>query len=289
MASVVHGSDTLIFKEDWESALQEQLDEPTKWKEFCDVRFTKYQTINNPYHTDPTVSTLQPGTAYSFAAMTQTNESVALNTHRIVAQPIDRADLAFLSYADAMGYARRQAVVLDEALEQAIYDDHAEWTDFTNATIGGSAGSITVSTTNVDDVCRVLLREIREASGQTLLARNGAFIVWHPGDFEKLEAFMQANGFVTADTFLKDSAGTVYGVRYMGIEHYTSNLLRAGRCVGGVKKAITVYLLDATYGKVQINDQDPSLLSGISVVSRFDAAITTWNNFSTVVFDIAVA
>lgn len=274
--------------EEWESALQEQLDEPTKWKEFANVVFTNKQTINNPYHTDPSVSTYQPGTPYTFSAMVQTNESVSLSTHRIVPLKIDRADLAFMNYADAMTYAKRQAVVLDEAIEQAIYDDNAEWTDFTNTAIGGAAGSITLSSTNVDDVLLAFLREIREASGQSLLERNGAFIVWHPQHFERLEAFMMANGYMIADNVLRNSAGTVYGYRYFGIEHYTSNLLRSGRCVGGVKKAIHVYILGATYGRAYINDQDPNLESAISVVSRVDFDVTVWNNFAPVVFDIAV-
>ena len=289
MASTIRGADTLIQQEDWESALQEQLDEPTKWKEFANVVFTNFQTINNPYHTDPSVSTYQPGTPYTFAAMVQTNESISLTNHRIIAQPIDRADLAFLNYADAMTYARRQAVILDETIEQFIYDDHPEWTDFTNVTIGGAAGSITVSATNVDDICRAMLREIREASGQSLIERNGVFMVWQPANFEFLEAFMQANGFMTADSYLRNAGGTVYGLRYMGIDHYTSNLLRAGRMVGGIKKAIHLYLLNATYGKVQINDQDPNLQSGVSVVTRVDFEATVWNNLAPVVFDIAVS
>src|SRR3990167_4366564 len=98
MASTIRGADTLIQQEEWESALQEQLDEPTKWKEFASVIYTDKQTINNPYHTDPTVSSYQPGTPYTFASMVQTNESISLTNHRIIAQPIDRADLAFLNY-----------------------------------------------------------------------------------------------------------------------------------------------------------------------------------------------
>lgn len=289
MASATYASSTYIFEEEWADQLQEQLDEPTKWKDFANVVFTDKYTINNPYHTDPSVSTLERDTPFTLATITQTNESINVSNSRVIAQQIDRAVLAQSTYADQMSWARRQAVVLDETIEQAIYDDHAEFTDFTNTAIGGLAGSITVSASNVDDVCRAFLREIRQASGQSLLKRNGAFIVWHPGDFEQLEAFAMANGYVNADNYLRNSAGAVEGLRYMGIDHYTSNLLRSGRFVGGIKKAIHVYLLNATYGKVKVTDGEAGLRSSVIVNTRIDFDTTVWNNMASVVFDMATA
>ena len=289
MASITAASSTYILEEMWEDSVQEQLDEPTKWKDFAKVVFTNKYTVNNPYHVDPSVSTLERDTPFALATITQTNESINVSNPRIVAQQIDRATLAQSTYADVEDWAKRQAIILDETIEQAIYDDHAEFTDFTNTAIGGGAGSITVSGSNVDDVIRAMLREIRQASGQGLLKRNGAFIVWHPGDFEQLEAYMMANGFATADNVLRNSAGAVEGYQYMGVTHYTSNLLRAGRFVGGIKKAICVYLLDATYGKVKVTDGEGGLRSSVIVNTRIDFETTVWNNFVPVVFDMATA
>jgi hypothetical protein len=289
MATATYASSTYYFEEEWADALQEQLDEPTKWKDFANVVFTDKYTINNPYQTDPSVSTLERDTPFSLATITQATESINVSTSKIIAQQIDRAVLAQSTYADKMEWARRQGVVMDEAIETAIYNDHAEYTDFTNTAIGGSAGSITVSASNVDDICRAMLREIRQASGQGLLKRNGAFIVWHPGDFEQLEAFAMANGFVTADSYLKNAAGAVEGIRYMGIDHYTSNLLYAGRFVGGIKKAIHVYLLNSTYGDVRMTDGEAGLRSSVIVNTRVDFDTTVWNNLAGVVFDMHTA
>ena len=289
MATATYAGTAYIFEEEWADQLQEQLDEPTKWKDFAKVIFTDKYTINNPYHTDPTASTLERDTPFTLATVTQTNESINVSNSRVIAQQIDRAVLAQSTYADQMEWARRQGIILDETIEQFIYDDHPEFTDFTNTAIGGGAGSITASASNVDDICRAMLREIRQASGQGLLKRNGAFIVWHPGDFEFLEAFMMANGFVSADNFIRNAAGAVEGLRYMGIDHYTSNLLRAGRFVGGIKKAICVYVLNSTYAKVKVTDGEAGLRSSVIVNTRVDFETTVWNNLVGLVFDMATA
>ena len=289
MATVTYADTAHVFEEDWADALQEQLDEPTKWKDFATVIFTDKYTINNPYSGDPSASTLERDTPFTLATVTQANESITVSNSRIIAQQIDRAVLAQSTYASQMAWARRQGVILDETIEAFIYSDNAEYTDFTNTAIGGSAGSITVSASNVDDICRAMLRDIRQAAGQGLLKRNGVFIVWFPGDFEYLEAFIMANGFATADSYLKNAAGAVEGIRYMGIDHYTSNLLISGRFVGGIKKAIHVYLLNSTYGKVKVTDGEAGLRSSVIVNTRVDFDSTVWNNMSTVVFDMATA
>ena len=129
-------------------------------------------------------------------------------------------------------------------------------------------------------------REIREASGEGLMNRNGAFIVWYPTHFEILESYMQANGFVTADTALK--GGTKQGIEYMGVTHYSSNLLATGHVVGGVKKVYHLGILKDTYGQVMVNEKDPLNISGISVVSRADFKGKVWENVLPVLFNIHV-
>ena len=287
MASRVQGLDTIISQEEWSDALQEQLDEPSKWKDFCNVIFTDEDTVNNPYHTDPAASAYNRGTPYSYATMTQTNESITLAQDFVVPLPIDEVTLAQSRYADAMQWAKRIGVVLDERIETSIYQDHAEWTDFTNATLGGAAGSITFASTNVDDFLRILRREINQANGQRLLDRNAGFVVWKPADFVQLEAFMQANGFSLADKFLKEGASSFGGVFYGGFFHYTSNLLPSGRCLAGVRKAIYVYIHRAAYGKVKIIEHDPNNQAGIALRGRVLFEPTVWNNLVPVVFDVA--
>jgi hypothetical protein len=283
-------ANVIIFEEDWSVKLQEQLDENNKWKEIAKVEYTDTKVMHNPYLTDATVQTGTRGSAYTHQDVTMTDESVTIDTFKILPQLIDRADLAQSQYASQMELASRQGVLLNEAIETELYAQHAQYTNFDNASIGGGAGNITVSVSNIDDIIRGMKREIREADGENLMNRNGAFIVWRPADFELLEAYVQANGFSTADGALKD--GTNQGFTYMGVEHYSSNKLASGHLFGGVKKAVHIGVCKSTYGQIVI-DQEPATaagaVSGIGVISRVDFKVKAWAKMVPVLFDILVA
>ncbi len=187
---------TIVYKEDWVEKLQEMLDEPVFWKDICRVEYADTRVLHNPYLTDPAVQTNQRGTAYTYSTFTETDDNVTINQSKIVPVFIDRADLAQSGFMRQMEIAERQGVLLNEALESAVYANHANMTDFGSGDItGGTVADttqITVSTTNIDDIIRHIKRVIMVAAGGSLFARNGGFIVWRPADFEKLEAFMQA-------------------------------------------------------------------------------------------------
>lgn len=280
----------IIYKNEYLTTLQDRLSETTKWKEIARVEYTDTQVIHNPYLTDVTANTGTRGTAYTPEAVTTTDDTVTINTFKIAAQYIDRADLAQKTFAGWMELADNQGLVLNEAIEAGMYANHAEYTDFDNASIGGSAGNITVSESNIDEIIRGIKREIREANGETLMDRNGAFIVWRPADFEKLEAYVQAQGFSTADGALKD--GTNQGFLYMGVNHFSSNKLTAGHLFGGVKKAVHLGICKSTYGKVN-EIQDPVVsggqISGLGINSRVDFKFKAWAKVAPVLFDILVA
>ena len=281
---------TRIYKEEWATKLQEMLDEPTKWKDVCRVEYTNTKVFHNPYLTDPTVQSLSRGTPYTMQPITETDESVNVNQTRVAASFIDRADLAQSTLLKQMELAERQGVLLNEQVETAFYADHGNLTNFGSGDItGGSVAdttTITVSETNIDNIIRHIKRVIRVASGEGLLERNGGFIVWRPADMEILESFMQAYGFATADQALK--GGAKQGMNYMGITHYTSNLLAANHVIAGVKKLYHIGILKDTYGQIVVN-QDPALTSGISVVSRVDYGLKAWNNSKSVLFDMNVS
>ena len=280
----------IIYKNEYLTTLQDRLSETAKWKEIAKVEYTDTQVIHNPYLTDVTANSGTRGSAYTPEAVTTTDDTVTINTFKITAQYIDRADLAQKTFAGWMELADNQGTLLNEAVETAMYANHAEYTDFDNASIGGGAGNITVSESNVDDIIRGVKREIREANGETLMDRNGAFFVWRPADFEKLEAYVQAQGFSTADGALKD--GTNQGFRYMGMEHYSSNKMTAGHLFAGVKKALHLGICKSTYGKIN-EIEDPVVsggqISGLGINSRVDFKFKAWAKVVPVLFDILVA
>ena len=282
-------TNTKVYGEEWQIRLQEELDEPTKFKEICKVIFTNTKVLHNPFLTEASVQSGTRACPYTHQAVVETDESVDINTFKILPQIIDRADLAQSTYSGQMALATRQAILLNESIEEAVYDDHGNMTDFGTSDIGGGGSStsqITVSVTNVDDIIRGLGKTIREAEGESLWERNGAFFVWRPADFEVLEAYMQANGFASADRALVRGIGM--RIDYMGFTHYSSNLLAANHVFAGVKNAATVGILRATYGQVMVNTKDPGDVSGVSVVSRVDFKEKIWNKTKPVVFDINV-
>ena len=286
-------NNTIVYPEDWAVKLQEMLDEPQFWKEICRVEYTDTRVLNNPYLTDPVVQTGQRGSPYSYSTFQETNDTITISTYKVVPVFIDRADLAQSRYSRIMELAERQGVLLNEAIEEAVFDAHGSFTDFGAGDISGGTvadtTTITVSTTNIDDIVRHIKRVIRVAAGQNLLDRNGGFVVWRAADFEILESFMMANGFVIADTTLRD--GVRSGIRFGGLEHYCGSnaLMAANHVLAGVKKTIHLGICKSTYGQIMVDDKDPASTSGVSVVSRVDYAVKAWVNVKPVILDINVA
>ena len=283
-------SNTIIYEEDWSIQLQERLDHENTWKDVCRVEITDSRVFHNPYDTDPTVQSGTRGSAYTHQDYTLADDSITISTFKILPMLIDRADLAQSTYAKQMEMAELQATLLEETVESAMLASHASWTNFDNASIGGAAGNITVSATNIDDIIRGIKREVGEANGKSLARRNGYFCVWREADFEILEAFAQANGFVQSDEALKK--GIDRGFFYMGMWHYSSNKHTAGHVFAGVRSIFHVGIVRSTFGQV-VFDEEPATssgaVSGTGIVSRIDYAFKAWNNTAVILFDVLVA
>lgn len=277
----------VVYKEDWAVKVQERLSEPTKWKDFMRVEISNTRTLHNPYRTDVTVSALTRYSAYTPAQIVQTDETVTIDASFIAPEIIDRADLAQSGYLSQMESADNQGILLNEKIESYVYSQYAQLTTFDNASLGGSAGNITVSATNIDNIITGISRQISVAKGDALYERYGGFIVWRPADFELLTQFMMANGFSTADNALKN--GVAGGIDYLGFTHYKSNLLTAGHLVAGVKKLWHLGILKDTYGQIVVNELDPGNVSGISIVSRLDLKVKAWAKTVPVLFNVTVA
>lgn len=280
----------IAYHEEFETKLQERLSAPTVWKEVCDVKYTDTRVLHNPYLTDAIVGSGTRGTGYTSTAAATTDDSITISGYKYCAQHIDRADLAQKTFSDWMEMADNMAVMLNEAIETAMLAEHAQFTNFDNASIGGSAGNITVSVSNVDDIIRAMKTAIRTAGGGELMNRNGAFIVWREADFEKVEALASSQGFNTADDALKN--GIKQGFKYGGVEHYSSSKHASGHVFGGVKKALCAGIVKATYGKM-VDILNPVVsgaqISGVGLETRVDYAFKAWAKTAPVLFDILVA
>lgn len=280
---------TGVYPQEWATKLQERLDKPTTWKEVCEVIYSDKQVFNLPYmSTEFSLQTGTRGTAYGFEDFTLTNDTLTINTYKVVPVFIDRADLAQCTLVTQMELAERQGRLIDEQIETAFLANHAAWTNFDNASIGGSAGNITVSISNIDDIIRGVKREVIEANGMEMMNRYGVAFVWRAADFEILEAFLQANGYNLADQTLRQGIMTERGYFALGAYHYVSNSHAANHVFAGVRKIETIGILRSTYGQIVLT-QDPNLQSGIGVISRVDYGLNTKAGLATLVFDVGVA
>ncbi len=275
---------------EYETKLQERLSAPMVWKEICKVKYTNSGILRNPYLTDPTVGTGTRGTGYTSTAIATTDDTVTISAYVYSAEHIDDADLAQKTFSDFMEIADRMGTLLNEKIETNMLLEHAQWTNFDNANIGGAAGNITVSLSNIKNIIANIKQEIREAGGADLANRNGIFIQWREADFTLVELLASSEGFNTADDALKN--GIKQGFKYLGVEHYSTSKNVAGHVFAGVKKAFMVGVVKATYGKVKtiVNPVvSGAQISGIGLESRIDHKFMAWNKMVPVLFDVLVS
>jgi len=291
-------ANTIKYQEEWAVKLQERLAKPTNWKEVCDVVYSDTQVFELPFVGTASESAIQTGltrgNTYTFQDITQSTETLQIATFDILAELLDRADEAQSNYAKRMDRAALQGDKVNERLEAIMLAQHASWTnigDVGSGAVGLGSTALTVSATNVDDICRGVVEQIYTANGFKQYQRDGGFIVWRPSDWTFLTQFMQANGFVFADQALRGTAGMI-GKEALDLTHYVSTSHTAGHVFAGVRKVMKLGILASTYGKTYITE-DPAgasggNISGISVNTRLDYGVKVPSVASVLVYDVNV-
>jgi len=258
----------------------------------CDIVVSDARIISSSYmSTTPTVSTVTRGTGHDLTLYQETADTLTISTGRDLGMFMDWGDLAQSPWSKPAELFDRIGALLNEYIEGAVLAQYASWTTFDNASIGGAAGNIPVTASNIDDIIRGVKREVREANGGSKMNQYGVGFVWRAADFELLEAFVQANGFTTADKALKE--GTVEGLHYLGADHYWSNEHTAGHVFAGVKKIQRLGILRGTYGRAHTIDfpasSENNFLSGQAYYSRVDVGHLTPTAHAGLLFNVTVA
>lgn len=285
-------NNTITYETSFEDTLQDRLDQPTTWKEMCDVTTTNTRVVSSSYMSStPSTQAVSRGTGTALQTYAETAESLTISTGRDLGVYVDWGDYYQSPWTSKAELFDRIGALLNEYIEAQVLAQHASWTDFDNTAIGGGAGNITVSAANIDDIIRGVKREIREANGQMMMNKNGVGFVWRAADFEILEAFVQANGFNTADQALRE--GTVEGLRYLGVDHYWSNGHTANHVFAGVKKIQRLGILQGTYGRAHTIEfpaaDSNTFFSGVAFYSRVDIGHLTPTAHAPIVYDVMVA
>lgn len=288
-------ANTITYETLFEDVLQDRLDHPQTWKEMCDVQTTNTRVISTSYmDTTPSVQSVTRGTGHVMQTFSETAETMTISTGRDLGLFVDWGDLAQSPWTKPAELFDRIGALLNEFIETDVLAQHASWTDFGLSSIGGGGTAttqITVSASNIDDIIRAVKREVREGNGQFMWNQHGLGFIWRAADFEFLEAFVQANGFATADKALKE--GTMEGLHYLGVDHWWSNDHTANHLFAGVKKIQRLGILRGTYGRAHVIDfpagDTNTYLSGRSYYSRIDIGHLTPTAHAGLVFDLNVA
>ena len=288
-------ANTITYATQFEDVLQDRLDHPQTWKEMCDVMSTDTRVTSSSYmSTTPSVQSVTRGTGAALQVFSETAETLTISTGRDLGVLVDWGDFYQSPWTKKAELFDRIGALLNEYIEGAVLARFASWTDFGVLSITGAGAAtdqITVSASNIDDIIRGVKREVREANGQSFFARNGIGFVWRAADFELLEAFTQANGFMTADRALKE--GTVEGLHYLGVDHYWSNDHTANHVFAGVKKIERLGLLKSIYGRAHTIEfpaaDSNTFFSGVAFYSRVEIGHLTPTAHAGLVFDVNVA
>lgn len=271
-------ANTITYNTMFEDVLQDRLNHPTTWKEMVDVTYTNAGVVRSSYmSTTPTTQAVTRGTGAALQVFAETSETLSITTGRDLGVVVDLADLAQSPWTKPAMLFDRIGSLLNEYIESQVYGQHATWTNFGVGDLNlvgpvADTTQISVTASNIDDIIRGAKRVVRTANGQSLMNQYGMGFVWRPQDFEILEAFIQANGFATADQALKE--GTTEGLHYLGTDHYWSNDLTANHVFASVKKSQRLGILTGTYGQahtIPFPAADSNMFfSGTAYYSRVD-------------------
>ncbi len=226
--------------------------------------------------------------------VTMTTETLSIVTTNYDAVYVDYADQAQSSYAKIAALGDLLGKKLNERIETIVLANHASWTNVGDDGSGGvglAATQLTVSATNIDDICRGIIEQIQTANGFDLYKQNGGFVTWRPADWTKLVTFMQANGFSFADEALRNP--NMIGKEALGLSHYVSTSHAANHVMAGVRKIQKLGLLSSTFGKIYVNENPSSstagFLSGTAIYGRIDYGMIVQTNVLPVIYDVNVA
>ena len=289
-------ANTVVYNHyDYTQALRARLNKPTCWEDVLLVKYSDSYAIVGGYISSGLTSTQvvagTRGTAYTYGDFVITADTLTINTYKNIPVFIDEADRYQQSYVGWMTLADMQGKAISERLETAMLAAHASWTNFGASDLTGTdddTTAITVSTSNIDNIIRSIKRKVNAHNGVERALQFGYFIVWRALDFEMLEAFVQANGFNTADLALKNGIPVEKAFRYMGVDHYLSNSHATGHLFAGVKKQGEIGILRGTYGKVK-QIEDPGNVSGLGLVSRVDYGLNWPAQNAEFLIDVNVA
>lgn len=263
---------------------QRTLDNALVAKGISEVYSGPDRIIHNPYQSTPTGSDGAAATAYSIEDFTLTDDTLSVSRRATVAEHIDNIEMLQARYDLAMERAERQAFTAKNYIDKYVLGLYTQaGITIDGPTIGAAAGSIALTSTNVDDVANAIVEKLAENSAAM---DRGMFWVVSPKTLTKITSFMQNNGFNIADASIKNG---FTGGNFAGLDIYVSNNLTTASSVehsiAGIKGSLFLALPSdgMEYEKKAVSGKH-----GREVVTSHVYNATIWNNLQAEVADVRI-
>jgi hypothetical protein len=232
--------------------------------------------IHKPYFTEHSAVTYTPGKEVALQGVSSTDDSITINTFKDVPLYIDEAEET-QSYYDTMAEAVDSASYqLRDTIDQAVFAQVDNGTEFDDGDIGGTDGSaIVLTSANIIS----LFSNARKALQTLNVVEAGDFCaVLTPSALAKISQAATSQGFNFADAAL--SNGKVGN--YMGFDLYMSNNLTSAtyggtantfNCYIGKKKMIQLIMLATP--KMKVVDSELKIGKAIHFWTGYGVGIWT--------------
>jgi len=160
-------------------------------------------TVHRPFHSDPYVADYTKGTAVTIQDISTTDESLVVNSSKVVPVYVDDDDAVQNKYDTANKLIDRSVEMLKRDMDFAVLNQVTNATyDVDDGDIGGTAGSpIQLSTSNAQPTFGQVYAEL--AAGNVEQDRSWDLVV-DPFTINTINQAFVANGFNTADMTLKN-------------------------------------------------------------------------------------
>lgn len=206
----------------------------------------KGDTVHKPHYSTLSAQAYVKGTDVTIADWTTTDETLVVDQFQVVPFYMDDVTQLQSLYAHDSNLVVDAAFRLRDIVDTDILGEYANaGNTVDNATLGGSAGDITATTSNIIEIFSRTRQVLREANVEE---DQAWFFVVDPKRAELIERTLASSGFNVADATLRNG----YAGDFLGFRVYVSNNLTT--------ETSTTHLLAGRHGAIDLVMQQAPLV-----------------------------
>jgi len=261
-------------RELWEAMAQVNLRKKLVSTEVCATTFTinGADKIHKPYFTELAAGTYTPGEEFALQDASSTDDSITVDTKKYCAFYIDEVEETQSYYNTMDEMASSAGYQLADTIDQAVFAQVDNGTEFDDGDIAGTDGSaIVLATSNVISLFVGMRKKLAQLN---VIDANDFVVVLSPAATAIINQTSTGLGFNFADAAVNN--GKVG--RFMGFDIYESNNLTTGT-YGGT--ANTTYCYGGKRGMIQLIMLADVRLKIVDIDNKIGKAVQYWTAYGT--------